>query len=240
MIRIPESSKRLFVAVPASFLLSTLLLVKAYGVPGKDLAVSIENAPESAASDNSSTDETAQFKHSPSVRLLSRVTGLSLEGAYWLAVGLNFATVAGVIAWISKKKLPQAFRNRTASIQKSLEEARRASEDANRRLHEIESRLAHLEEEITRMRAISEKEAISEEERARAAAQEEAHRILQSAEQEIAAALKTARRELTTYVADLAVSLATKQIRVDVPTDEVLVRRFTKQLSPDGSQGKKV
>src|SRR5262249_52327383 len=151
-------------------------------------------------------------KQSPSVRLLSRVTGLSLEGTYWLAVGLNFAIVVGVIAWISKKNLPQAFRNRTASIQKSLEEARGASEDANRRLRVIESRLAHLDEEIRQMRERSEKEAGSEEERALAAASEEAQRISDSAKQEIVATAKAARRELTAYVADLAVSLAAKQI----------------------------
>lgn len=238
MIQAALKHPRFWLAV-CGFLLTTVFLVEARAVPGKELAVSSQNAPENAAGGASSPDETSEFKHSPSVRLLSRVTGLSLDSAYWLAVGLNFAIVVGAIAWISKKKLPQAFRNRTSSIQKSLEEARRSSEDANRRLQEIESRLAQLDEEIARMRGISEREAASEEGRARAGATEEARRILETAEQEIAAAVKAARRELTSYVADLAVSLAAKQIRVDVPTDEVLVRQFTRQLPPNGSEGKK-
>jgi len=189
--------------------------------------------------ETSNEDETAQFKHSDSIRLLAKITGLSLDGAYWLAVLLNFAIVAGVIAWFSRKNLPAMFRNRTASIQKSLEEARRASEEANRRLSEIESRLGRLDEEISQMRAASEKEAAAEEERIRAAAAEDARRISASVEQEIAIAVKAARRELTVYAADLAVSLASKQIHVDTPTDQALVRRFAQQLSSDGAPGKK-
>jgi F-type H+-transporting ATPase subunit b len=200
-----------------------------------------QNAPANAAPahESSGEDETAQFKHSASVQLISKITGLSLDGAYWLAVTLNFAIVAGLIAWFAKKNLPAMFRARTAYIQKSLEEARKASEDANRRLAEIESRLGRLDDEILAMRAAAEKEAVAEEERIKAAAAEDARRIIASAEQEIAAALKAARRELTTYAADLAVTLASKQIRVDTPTDQALVRRFAQQLSSDSTPGRK-
>jgi len=194
---------------------------------------------EAASRETSGEDETAQFKHSASIRLLAKITGLSLDGAYWLAVVLNFAIVVGVITWISKKNLPAMFRNRTASIQKSLEEARRASEDAKRRLSEIEARLARLDDEINEMRAASEREAAAEEERIRTATAEDARRISASVEQEIATAVKAARRELTVYAADLAVSLASKQIHVDTPTDQALVRRFAQQLSSDGAPGKK-
>jgi F-type H+-transporting ATPase subunit b len=199
---------------------------------------SAENAQTNSSPEKSSGDETEQFKHSASVQLLARITGLSAEGAYWLAVVLNFAIVASVIVWASKKNLPAVFRNRTASIQKSLEEARKASEDANRRLAEIESRLSRLGDEINQMQAASEQEAAVEEERIKAAAVTDAKRIIESAEQEIAAATKAARRELTAYAADLAVTLAAKQIRVDAPTDQALVRRFTQQIS-NGASGKK-
>lgn len=184
-------------------------------------------------------DDTGQFRHSASVQLLARITGLSLDGAYWLAVVLNFAIVAAAIAWFANRDLPQVFRNRSASIQKSLEEARRASEDASRRLAQIEDRLRHLDTEITQMRAASEREAAAEEERIRAAAAEDARRILEAAQQEIAAATKAARRELTQYAADLAVSLAGKQIHVPASADQVLVRRFAQQLSTAESPGRK-
>ena len=226
------------------FVFSLLTFAQSSSEPERSANPATQNAPANAAPNpnpepNSGESDTAQFRHSASVQLLSRITGLSLDAAYWLAVILNFAIVVGVIAWASKKNLPAMFRNRTASIQKSLEEARKASEDANRRLSEIESRLAHLDDEIHQMRAASEKEAATEEERIKVSAAEEAKRISESARQEIATATKAARRELTAYAADLAVTLASKQIHVDTPTDQALVRRFAQQISNDGSTGKK-
>jgi F-type H+-transporting ATPase subunit b len=236
--------RTLVLLATAMFVFSLFTFAQTSSEPEAPANPSTQNAPANAAPNpspepNSGEDESAQFKHSASVQLLSRITGLSLDGAYWLAVILNFAIVAGIIVWASKKNLPAMFRNRTASIQKSLDEARKASEDANRRLSDIESRLGHLDDEIHQMRAASEKEALAEEERIKASAAEEARRISESATQEIAAATKVARRELTAYAADLAVSLASKQIHVDTSTDQALVRRFAQQVSNDGGSGKK-
>jgi F-type H+-transporting ATPase subunit b len=199
------------------------------------------SAPPSTSKEsagNGGEDETAQFRHSASVELLGKLTGLGSEGAYWVAVVANFAIVVAVLAWFSKKNLPALFRGRTAGIQKALEEARRVSQDANRRLTEIESRLARLDDEISQMRGTMEKEAETEEARIRTAAEEQARRIVESAEQEIATSARAARRELTEYAADLAVSLAGQRIRVDSSTDQMLVRRFLQQLATDGRSGK--
>ncbi len=190
----------------------------------------IEVAKES--SEAAADDEQTQFKHSASVKLVARLTGLSLEHAYWFCVLLNFAVIAGTILYFSKQNLPGVFRGRTASIQKAMQEARRASEEANRRLAEIEIRLSRLDAEIGGMREAAEKEAAAEEARIQAAAVEDARKIVESAEQEIAAAAKSARRELTAYAANLAVSLAAKQIKVDTATDEALVRGFAQDLAP--------
>ncbi len=184
-------------------------------------------------------DDESQFKHSPPVRFVAKLTGLDLEHAYWLCVLLNFVVIAAAILWLSKKNLPGVFRDRTASIQKAMEEARKASEDANRRLAEIESRLSKLDMEIGGMRTAAEKEAAAEELRIKAAAEEDARKIVESAEQEIAAAAKSARRELTAYAADLAVSLAKKQIVVDAATDQALLRSFAQQLSTNGGETSK-
>jgi F-type H+-transporting ATPase subunit b len=177
-------------------------------------------------------DEQAQFKHSAPVQGVAKLTGLSLDHAYWLCVVLNFAVIAGTVIYFSKKNLPGVFRNRTASIQKAMQEARQASDEANRRLGEIETRLSRLDAEIAGMSAAAEKEAVGEEARIQAAAEEDARKIVESAEQEIAAAAKSARRELTAYAANLAVSLAARQIKVDTATDQALVREFAKELSP--------
>jgi F-type H+-transporting ATPase subunit b len=182
-------------------------------------------------------DEQAQFKHSASVQMVAKLTGLGLDQAYWLCVGLNFAVIAGALIYFSQKNLPGIFRNRTTSIQKAMQEAKRASEDANRRLAEIETRLSRLDTEIAGMRATAEKEAVAEEARIQAAAEEDARKIVESAGQEIAAAAKLARRELTAYAANLAVSLAAKQIKVDTATDQALVRNFSQELSAKNPNG---
>lgn len=173
----------------------------------------------------------AQFKHSGPVRWISKVTGLDLEASYLLGMGINFAIIVGVIFWASRKSLPTFLRNRTAMIQKAMQEARLASEDANRRLAEIESRLSRLDTEIGEMRAAAEKDGAAEEERIKAAAEEDARKIIDSVGQEVTTAIRTARRELSAYAADLAVSLAKKQIHVDAATDQTLVKQFVTQLS---------
>jgi len=192
--------------------------------PGKQLA------HESREAAGEEKDETAEFKQSASVRLISKWTGLDLQRSYWLSVITNFAVVAAVIIWAGRKYLPGMLQARTAAIQKAMQEAQKASEEARRLLGEIESRLMKLDAEIGMMRDAAEKEGAAEEERLKAAAQEDAHKIVAAAEQEIAAAAKAARRQLTAYAADLAVGLAQKQIRVDAATDQALVRNFAGQL----------
>jgi F-type H+-transporting ATPase subunit b len=184
-------------------------------------------------------DDQAQFKHSPSVRWVAKLTGLDLEHAYWVCVLLNFVVIAGAILWFSKKNLPAAFRNRTASIQQAMEEARKARAEANRRLAEIKGRLSKLDSEIAGMKTAAEKEGAAEEQRIMAAAAEDGRKIVEAAEQEIVAAGRAARRELTAYAADLAVALAKKQIHVDAATDQALVRNFALQLPVDGGETRK-
>jgi F0F1-type ATP synthase membrane subunit b/b' len=182
-------------------------------------------------------DDKAEFKQSPSVRFIARITGLSTGNAYLLSVLLNFAVIGGVIVWVSRKYLPGAFSARTAAIQKAMQEAQKASEEARRRLAEIESRLMKLDVEIGMMRDAAEKDAAAEEARIQAAAQEDARKMVEAARQEIASAAKTARRELTAYAADLAVGLAQKQIHVDAATDKVLVRSFAGELGASEASG---
>ena len=192
--------------------------------PGRQLA------HESREAAGEEKDEMEEFKHSASVRLISRITGLNLQQSYWLSVVLNFAVIAGVLIWAGRKYLPDMFRDRTAAIQKAMQEAQKASEEARRKLADIEARLQKLDVEIGMMRDAAEKEGAAEETRIQAAAEEDARKIIASAEQEIAAAAKAARRQLTAHAAELAVGLAAKQIRVDATTDQALVRDFASQL----------
>jgi F-type H+-transporting ATPase subunit b len=182
-------------------------------------------------------DDKAEFKQSPSVQFIARHTGLSTGNAYLLSLLVNFAVIAGLILWVGRKYLPGMFSARTAAIQKAMQEAQKASEEARRKLADIESRLMKLDVEIGMMRDTAEKEAGAEEARIQAAVQEDARKMVESAQQEISAAAKAARRELTAYAADLAVGLAQKQIHVDAATDQALVRKFAGELATSESSG---
>jgi F-type H+-transporting ATPase subunit b len=202
------------------------------GGPGRQL---VHESREAAGEEK---DDKAEFKQSASVRLISRLTGLDVQRSYWLSMITNFVVIAAVLIWAGRKFLPGIFRDRTATIQKAMQEAQKASEEARRRLADIESRLSKLDAEIGAMRDAAEKEAAAEEERIQSAAVEDAMKIVAAAEQEIAAAAKAARRQLTAHAADLAVGLAQKQIRVDAATDQALVRNFVTQLGASDPSGK--
>ena len=205
------------------------------GGPGRQLA------HESREAAGEEKDEFAEFKQSASVRGIAKLTGLSLQQSFWVCLVFNFVVIAALIVWAGRKFLPGIFRDRTAAIQKAMEEAQAASEEARHRLADIESRLMKLDLEIAAMRDAAEKEGAAEEARVRAAAEEDKLKIVASAEQEIAAAAKAARRQLTAYAADLAVGLARKQIHVDAGTDQALVRNFSQELgasSDDSGKGR--
>jgi F-type H+-transporting ATPase subunit b len=203
--------------------------------PGRQLA---HQSREAAGEEK---DEMAEFKQSASVRGIAKLTGMSLQQSFWLCLVFNFVVIAALILWAGRKFLPGMFLDRTAAIQKAMQAAQTASEEARRRLADIESRLMKLDVEIGMMRDLAEKEGAAEEARIRAAAEEDKRKIVSAAEQEIAAAAKAARRQLTAYAADLAVGLARKQIHVDAATDQALVRNFSQELgvsSDDSGKGR--
>jgi F-type H+-transporting ATPase subunit b len=211
-------------AKPAS---SATTIPTAQGVPASDKAEGQEKVKEGHEAD--------AIRHAPAVKWIARHTGLTDDQAYWLCFGLNFAVIFFFMAGLLRKKLPGYFNGRTATIQKGIEEARKMSEDARRRLSDVEGRLARLDTEIASMQREADENAKAEAERLRAAGEEERRRIVVSAEQEIEMAANTARRELKSYVAELAIELAEKKIRVTRDSDEALVRAFTAQLGKDGN-----
>ena len=179
--------------------------------------------------------EADAIRNAPAVKWIAKHTGLTKNQAYWLCIGLNFAVIFFAVAGLMRKILPGYFKGRTSTIQKGIEEARKMSEDARRRLADVEGRLSRLDSDIAAMQREADENAKAEEQRLLAAGEEERRRIVTSAEQEIEMAANTARRELKAYVAELAVQLAEKKIRVSNDTDEALVRAFTAQMGKDGN-----
>jgi F-type H+-transporting ATPase subunit b len=188
----------------------------------------VEETREATGEDK---EEYANLKHASAIRWVAAKTGMSVHQAHMLALFINFAVIVAVIFCAARKFVPGMLRERNASIQRALEEARAASQEANRRLADIENRLRQLDVEIGQMQASAEKEADAEEIRTQRAAEEDIRKVVLAAEQEIAAAAKQARRELSAHTAGLAIALATKQINVDSTTDEMLVRSFASKLA---------
>ena len=197
-----------------------------------------ELAKETREAAGEDEEENANLKHAAPVKWLARKTGLSVHQMHLVALSLNFAIIVVIVVWAVRKFVPGTLRNRNASIQHALEEARAASQDANRRLADIENRLRQLDVEIGRMQASAEKEGAAEETRIQKAAEEDMRKVVLAAEQEIATAAKLARRELSTHTANLAVALARQQINVDSNTDQVLVRTFASKLTSSNDGGK--
>ena len=197
---------------------------------------------ESAATEKKegeSEDAEAALKESAMVKKFGNLLGIKDPAtAYWVFTFINFGILALALGAGIKKVLPGLFRARTASIQKSIEDARKASTEANARLSAIQERLGKLDAEIATIRSSAEEQGRAEEQRLLAATEEEKKKILQSAEQEIAAASASAQRDLKNFAAELAVSLAEKKIAVSESADRNLVREFTQSLG-NGTRGGK-
>ena len=175
------------------------------------------------------------LRNSPSLKLMADESGVSTIVAYRLSVAFNFAMLVTLIVLLLRSRLPPIFRNRTELIHQSLEDARRASTGAKKRLLAIESRFAEIGLEIMAIQLSADQEWKAEEDRIRTATAEDKRRIAEMVEKEIAVAVDRARHELKAHAADLAVTLAATRIHLDISTDQALVRDFIDQLGRNGN-----
>jgi F-type H+-transporting ATPase subunit b len=176
-------------------------------------------------------NEYTDLKLSSSVRRLARMAGLSPEMTFELCWGFNFSVMVGLIFWKGWPPLAGAFEARSRSIRQAIEEAQHLSEQARKRLAEVERRWAQLDFEIAAIRANAEARMKNEEQILSIRTTEDIRRIMESAKFEIDRAAQQARRELKAFVAVTAVSLARRSIRVDEKSDQELVKRFLEGLA---------
>jgi F-type H+-transporting ATPase subunit b len=155
------------------------------------------------------------------------------EGHELLFKIINFALLAGGLAYILRKPLADFFAARSNSIRKSLEEGRKALEASQAQLQAVEQKLAHLEEEIAAFKASATKEMEAEQQRMKQAAAEEAEKILESARAQIEISVRAAKLDLKSYTAQQAVQLAEELIRqrLDDSTRKRLVSQFVAGLA---------
>jgi F-type H+-transporting ATPase subunit b len=110
-------------------------------------------------------DENDQYIHSAAVRALGAKIGLNAEQAATAFTVANFVVLAALVGWFLAKTLPKTFRDRNTNIQKSLVDARTATEEASARLSTVEERLSKLDEQIAALRAQADKDSALDEQR---------------------------------------------------------------------------
>ncbi|MCU1241799.1 MAG: H+-transporting two-sector ATPase, subunit [Candidatus Acidoferrum typicum] len=158
--------------------------------------------------------------------------GATTERAKEIFKWINFAIVAGLLAWVFLKLTPPFFRKNAETISAAISKATAAKAEADSRLREAEEKLARLDQEVAQLRATAQREMAAETERLRAATESDIQRVGLAAKAEIEAAERAARLELKAAAANLAVdeaeTLLTKELTPKV--QESLVGAFVKNL----------
>ena len=118
-----------------------------------------------------------------------------------------FALVAILYLFLSRSlKVQDKFKADSEEIQRSIESARQAKEEAERRLAQLEERMQRVNEEVEQMRSMAAQEAEQEKNRILDSARREAERIVELAHREIESEVRRSRKDLRKRVADLAVT----------------------------------
>jgi F-type H+-transporting ATPase subunit b len=130
----------------------------------------------------------------------------------------NFALLIAILYWFLGKSLRVQDKYKTDAelIQKSIESARQAKEEAERRLQELDQRMLQISDEIAVIKSNAEKEAEEEKLRVLEAAHKEAERIVQYARREMENEIEIARKLLRKQVADVAVDKSRKIIEEEI------------------------
>lgn len=149
---------------------------------------------------------------------------------------LNLLLFVGVMYFILRRPLSEAFRARREGIRRDLTRAEEERKAAVAKLEEVEGRLARLGSEVDAIREQAQREAAEERVRIERAAEEEIRKIREQARREIESASKSARAELRAYAAEQSVRMAEEMIRGEIrPEDDAhLVREYVEELGGVG------
>ena len=194
-------------------------------------------ASNPSASETPKAEESQEhaFLNAPVVHKLAHAFNLSEPAARQIFLAINFIIIFLAIVIPLTRIMPRVMRQRHHTLSQSLEEARKAAEEARKRMSVVEAKLAGLDQEIATFRAQLDQESRADEERIRASIKEESERILASAEQEISAASAHAKRALRSFAADLAIEQAGKQLELTPEIDHALIEQFIGQVAADSS-----
>ena len=163
---------------------------------------------------------------------------------YWPAKWFNFIALCGLMYWVlvvtppvigdlfSFPGLRVVLTDRAAGIIAARDLAVRQSEEAGRLLSESEERLSRIEEEVAALVSDAHRDAASEKERALEDGKLQAEKIIEVAGREVDNERVGANRHLRVFVADLAVSMAARNLTEHLTPDDRdrLIRDYLSRL----------
>lgn len=144
----------------------------------------------------------------------------------------NFLMLASGLSFLIAKHAGPYFQSRNKEIQGALHDAEAMRKDAEARIAGIEKKVSNLDSEIKTMREQAKQEIAAEAERMKESTAKALAKIQAHSEIEIASATKQARQQLKVLSADLAIQLASAQIReqMNPATEDRLVKEFVAKV----------
>jgi F-type H+-transporting ATPase subunit b len=170
------------------------------------LAIAAEHGREQAATAaEESTHEEAAAEH----------------GESWIDVIARWVNLAALVALLylflgRSMRVQDRFKADYEQIQRSIESARLAKEQAEAQLEELDQKMAGVNDEIARLKAQAAREAEEEKKRILDSAQKEAERIIEMAHREIDTEVELARRSLRAQIAEISISEGKKIIEREI------------------------
>lgn len=126
---------------------------------------------------------------------------------------INLAIFVGVLVYLIRKPLGNAFKTKRESIRQELIRAKQERDAALAKLAEVEARFATLDQETADIQTQSAREAESEAARIAEQTAADVEKLRDNARREIEAASAGAKRELKRFSADESVRLAEEILR---------------------------
>lgn len=145
------------------------------------------------------------------------------EGPDFRLIGLqsiNLLLFLVILVLAARRPIMDALGNRANAVRRDLDESARLKDEADRRYHDIEARLAGLDRKIEELKAEAAREAEGEAARIRERSEADAVRIRETAERTIREEATRARNELRKEMVDQATGLAREIVKQNVNAED--------------------
>jgi F-type H+-transporting ATPase subunit b len=145
---------------------------------------------------------------------------------------INFAILAAILIFFTRKPFKEFFKNRTANIEKSIKEATEAKKLAEKTLAEVRERLNNTEQETSQIIEAARKTGEKEKEALIAEGEHIKQRIVEQAKASIEFELEKAKQAIKSEAALLALEAAEKEIkkRLGSSEQEKLIDEYIKKI----------